>query len=188
MTLSLRAPNAQIAGHDVTFIDDTGSDLMVINDSDKLLLEKLAGRRLLLLGMAEGRLADGSWNHVLVVSVQVTVYTTSWTKSGTSYNVDANGNRILTPTQMTSWDTIQCAVRPGGGGVDDPPRLNGPWLRHKLYTATAPDGQDLMQVMDDHSGFNRFVPNVDAQLAAQQAALQGFTQVPHPFVPPPPWQ
>ena len=80
MSLCLRAPNAQIAGHEFTFIDDTGSDLMVINDSDKLLLEQLAGRRLLLLGMAEGRLADGRWNQVLVVSVQVTVYTTGWTR------------------------------------------------------------------------------------------------------------
>ncbi|KAJ6086561.1 hypothetical protein N7467_005475 [Penicillium canescens] len=189
MDLHLRVPNAQIAGHPITFIDDTGSDMMVMYDADKRLLERLGGRRLLCLGMAQAAQADGHWSDFLVVSVEVTIYCKSPARNNQGHlvRVPNGGYRYITE-RMTSWDTIQCAVRPGAAGVDDVPRLLGPWLRYKLYTASAPDGQNRMHIMDNYSGFGNHVPNVDTSLAIQQGLIVNLDQVPDPFIPPPPYR
>lgn len=41
----------------------------------------------------------------------------------------------------TPWVRIQSMVSPGACPTDRPARLDGPWLRHFMYTATQPDGE-----------------------------------------------
>ncbi|KAJ5169197.1 uncharacterized protein N7482_004791 [Penicillium canariense] len=62
---------------------------------------------------------------------------------------------------MPSWDLIQCIVwTHPRSSYNRPARINGPWMRFKIYTASAPEGTPNMWLFDKKSGFIERVPTV----------------------------
>lgn len=57
--------------------------------------------------------------------------------------------------EMTEWDLVQCIIMPGNAPVRRPLRLTGPWLRCKLYTATALDNTNRLFIQEKKRGFTR---------------------------------
>lgn len=137
-------------------MDDTGADLMRIYEGD---LQTLRGYDPefdqsnptaidlppLLGGIYTG-LANGTWIGDYARAIEVTI-------------------RDVDGLEMTDWDPVQCIIMPGNAPVRRPLRLNGPWLRYKLYTATAPDNTNRLFIHDKKAGFTEKVPTVYQRFA-----------------------
>lgn len=72
---------------------------------------------------------------------------------------------------MTSWDFCQIMTRKGGHSNLSGSRLGGPWLRYKLFTATAPDNTTHLWVSDHKDGLTGLLPNVSAKDAKKPPDL-----------------
>lgn len=118
---------------DLTFIDDTGSDTMLIFDTD---MKNMMGGDATpdmpapykhLMGYTIATMADGSRQVEKNIALQVNM-------TGTNVDTGATGDMV------PDWKTIVCAVsEPGivlGQGVR---RLNGPWARSMLFVGSAPE-------------------------------------------------
>lgn len=119
--------------------DDTGADMLKLNTFDLDAISQAAVRpdnpdftpEAPLLGWAVMRTAtdEAHWGQIRLVEVNM---------------FDEDGNPM-----SEQWDMIDCSVfAPDQTGTDikRPVRLGGPWLRHRLYTATVPDGTDRLWV------------------------------------------
>ncbi|KAJ5715606.1 uncharacterized protein N7483_012787 [Penicillium malachiteum] len=122
---SLRLPGMNIH-HDFEILDDTGCDDLSLRVRDMALLQRLhqdAGHpagtpALKVAGAALVTNSDGTQRPEDIMFIEANFK-------------DENGEF------MTSWDEIICLLaNPPGAAVV--PRLSGPWLRYKLYTASAP--------------------------------------------------
>lgn len=57
--------------------------------------------------------------------------------------------------RMTPWTRAWAVVNPGRvNKATGNLRLDGPWLRHRLYMGSAPDGYDQLQVATSKSDHN----------------------------------
>ncbi|KAJ5791348.1 uncharacterized protein N7518_008359 [Penicillium psychrosexuale] len=115
------------------FKDDTGADYMVLYDNDvELLRVNLQAKGTVysippLLGVLVVTLGDGSKKAMLVRELEVNM----WDEQQKQY-------------MAASWDSIPVVVLPGRGTK----RLNGPWMRWKFYTGTAPDNSNRLWIYD----------------------------------------
>ncbi|KAJ5281261.1 hypothetical protein N7478_006633 [Penicillium angulare] len=120
---------------EVRFVDDTGADTMMIFRDD---VQRLMGN--------QATKDDWPWDHmmefdlvipsglqkfaVLVIAVEVNMY---------NKRPEELGHRIL---MRELWTIVRCEVMFEHDSVDQNgrrrERLNGPWLRSSLFTATAP--------------------------------------------------
>ncbi|KAJ5591559.1 uncharacterized protein N7459_001928 [Penicillium hispanicum] len=124
MSFALRIPGSTNYC-EFPFQDDTGSSVMTIYQEDLDLLKNL---------------------HFIHTKTKldpplcgmVTVYGYDG-QDLTEKNILIEVNLMDTSGQeMSTWDRVECIVRRGSVVTEKIPRLNGPWLRYKLYTGTAP--------------------------------------------------
>ncbi|CAG8889577.1 unnamed protein product [Penicillium egyptiacum] len=116
-----------------SFKDDTGADYMVLyeNNVDQL-RTNLQAKGIMypvprLLSVLVGTLGDGSKEAMLVRELEVNM----WDEQEKQY-------------MAASWDSIPVVVLPERGTK----RRNGPWMRWKFYTATAPDNSNCLWLYD----------------------------------------
>lgn len=95
------------------------------------------------LGIRRFRVADGRWIRWAVKSIFVNLFS-------------SDGE------EMTQWASVQTLVKKGSRASEGTSRLLGPWLRSKLYTATAPDGSSRLWVSDKKEGFDQ-LPDLDLE-------------------------
>lgn len=129
------------------FIDDTGASVMTIfrDDLKSLVPPGYMGQTggewpwPNIMGYGAVYLADGSVRFHLIVGMRVNMYGTE------KEQPLAPGVPPLPPTRRLmrrDHDLIQCFVHQDLNSVGPYgflPRSNGPWMRHTLYTATAPN-------------------------------------------------
>ncbi|KAJ5547391.1 hypothetical protein N7494_004976 [Penicillium frequentans] len=60
-------------------------------------------------------------------------------------------NQAQPNVRETPWIRIQCAVSEGPADPRYPQRLDGPWLRHFIHTATEPDGYNRIRIASNRS-------------------------------------
>ncbi|KAJ5135670.1 uncharacterized protein N7515_004948, partial [Penicillium bovifimosum] len=167
VSLSLRLPGSQTHST-LSFVDDTGSTVMQITAADlKLLLSQSGAPRMPVAGMLNMGLADGSQAAHPVIYLQVNmphmeqVVFQPPDKDGVEFPLlDTKGDWVINSVQGPTWDTIQVIVN------EHPlaPRLNGPWMRLRCYTATDPSETGRMtHIFDDHRDFELFVPKVSKE-------------------------
>jgi hypothetical protein len=60
--------------------------------------------------------------------------------------------------RLTRWARIQCDIMQGWCGIDDS-RLDGPWLRQLLYTASAPRNDDRMYIAHNRPDIIDIIPD-----------------------------
>lgn len=144
MTQDLRIPG-QVAQHRFEFVDDTECDMMALYESGLILRNLTTAPAPVPPTMS--CLAVTSGNE------QVNAYHVR----GIYVNMHSIGPD---PREMVRWDWIQCLVREGTIATGRVPRLVGPWLRFKLFTGTAPDGQNLLWVHNKKSAFQN-LPSID---------------------------
>ena len=137
MKLSLRiplAPPGLAQWTDLSFIDDTGANIMQIYSSDvKNLMESnphtFQGNYPMprCLGIVSLSNADGTSNSLVVRELEVNI----WDRSKGCF--------------MGQWESVPAVIRPGDSMVGGRPlpRLNGPWARWRYYTATVPNVKKL---------------------------------------------
>lgn len=147
--LSLEGPQGGLGpGWVLPFIDDTGSDYMCIYDNNIRDMQnyytnnRLAGTAPL-MSPTYVSLANGDRIHCVVRSM--------WD----NINNPGTGNQM---TSTTCIPTI-CWYH-DRNAAHAPKRLNGPWLRSKLYTASAPSGTPNLWIFNNKSGFNERVPSI----------------------------
>ncbi|CEO58602.1 hypothetical protein PMG11_03313 [Penicillium brasilianum] len=126
MTIRVRYPGAHI-GQDLIFADDTGSDFMTLLDSDIDDLDNFY------------RLQGFNVNAIspqLIRPIPVNTF------SGNEEWHDLYQVEVAFPDTngalLTTWDRINVLVLADPIGAPTPDRVNGPWLRYKLHTSTAP--------------------------------------------------
>ncbi|KAJ5740704.1 hypothetical protein N7493_000576 [Penicillium malachiteum] len=125
--------------------DDTGSDTMVLQQNDFDLLRDNVERSgqarpppAPLLGTVRFNTADGAAVTNDIRALEVNMF-------------DKRGN-AMSPV----WDWVECAVSTMELEPHSRPlRLLGPWLRHRFYTGTSPDGTGRLYVHDRLRGFAR---------------------------------
>ncbi|CAI7576616.1 unnamed protein product [Penicillium glandicola] len=143
------------------FADDTGADYMVLSENDVRKLRTnlqdggIAYCPPRLLAIIPVTLADGSMKSMLVRQLEVNI----WNRQERKY--------------MASWDSIPVIVLFGDGTQ----RLNGPWLRWKFYTATAPDNSKRLWLYD-YNPANPLMPGPRLPTATQ---AQLNTAMPPPY-------
>jgi hypothetical protein len=124
------------------FRDDTGADFMQIGRRD---LDRMAD-----VNLTPGtipnpactmrlKLADGkyTYNHVLYMEVNI---------------FDNDDKSWVCP----EFDKIQVVIQPDLGGR--PSRLAGPWLRHRLFTSTIPNGYSHELYASDDASYYQALP------------------------------
>ena len=131
------------------FIDDSGSDYMCIYDED---LEDMVtyyannGRN----GFAPlffptcVSLANGSRIRCIVRGIWTSIF-----HPNSGHRMTASSNLV----QCICWDHDRNAA-------NAPKRINGPWLRSKLYTASAPEGEANLWIFNNKAGFVERVPAI----------------------------
>lgn len=98
--------------------------------------------------------------------------------------------------RMTPWTRAWTVVNPGRANkANGNFRLDGPWLRHRLYVGSAPDGDDLLQFATSKTDLNlkrvnpKDTPGLEMSLprGAEEAppGIQFFVASDDPKVPPP---
>ncbi|KAJ5726940.1 hypothetical protein N7493_005967 [Penicillium malachiteum] len=117
------------------FLDDTGSQNMLIYESDRYEMENVCNDICQEMGQTFVNTAAGS-SAMRVVHLEVTILS-----SGTK--------RPLVP-----WTKVACYIMPGARQPGEP-RLSGIWLRHMLYTLTRPDNHGMLYISDE--GFHESV-------------------------------
>lgn len=118
--------------------DDTGCDICTITKSDVLRLKAASEVKLQadvtlppLLGYVGIRLADGAIKFEPVRAMQINI-------------PDHDGNSML----LKDYDMIEvCIADDQPNDPNGPVRLLGPWLRHRFYTATAPDRTNRLWIV-----------------------------------------
>ncbi|KUM57067.1 hypothetical protein ACN42_g10127 [Penicillium freii] len=145
----------------LVFVDDTGADAMQINKSDMRDLininrdpNGIDPPLPPLIGALPMMMANGAIDHMICRQFEVNMY-------------DTVNQDFLTlfwyPVQVIVYDDTFTKARD---------RLNGPWPRHRLYSASAPDGSSYTYFGDVHSSLLS-VPYVDpAQIPAKLPDLQ----------------
>lgn len=129
------------------FVNDTGSEWMAVYEDDLLELQLLdftmdRAPLLPLTPFASQAFRSAFDQHMIyeIFLIEVCLYT-------------PDGD------QMTSWDTVPVVVRPGRA-PSEYTRLDGPWLRWKLFTLTLPNTFGGTYVFDDVSAFTTLVPTL----------------------------
>ncbi|CRL25160.1 unnamed protein product [Penicillium camemberti] len=135
--ITLRIPmtggKTQPGPFEFQFKDDTGADYMVLHDEDvnrlrtNLQANGVSYPLPRTLGVLVVTLGDGSKKAMLVRELEVNM----WDEKEKKY-------------MAASWDSIPVVVLPGRGTK----RLNGPWMRWKFYTGTAPDNSNRLWIYD----------------------------------------
>lgn len=149
MNLDLRIPG-QTAQHQhrFEFIDDTGCDMMSLYEGNLTVLQNLAvppAPKPSTMGAIVVTVANGERVAYRVRAFCVNIYTTD-----------------PDPQEMVQWDWVQCMMKPSTAEATRVPQLAGPWLRSKLFTATAPDGQNRLWVHTARAGGQK-LPPIDTQ-------------------------
>lgn len=162
--MSLQIPGGNVCSWwEFDFMDDTGACMMQISKTDVDLLEILAGIRPRFVGYLGVSVADGSSFDFPVVYMEVTMHTRVPTYDSAGVAIlDENGYPVFQPQMVFDWSPVQCAV----GYSASISRLNGPWLRQKMYTATAPNppaSEVVMHMFDKKTAFQGHVPARDGR-------------------------
>ena len=126
--------------------DDTGADALKINRPDMDAIRKAAVRsenpdytpEAPLLGYAEMITASDDFHWAEFRMVEVNMF-------------DKDGNPM-----SEQWDMIDCILLDEDLTSTDPlrpSRLAGPWIRHRFYTSTVPDGSNRLWVGTNRDGW-----------------------------------
>ncbi|KAJ5587713.1 uncharacterized protein N7459_003478 [Penicillium hispanicum] len=102
------------------YVYDTGSDCMDIYEADVAAIMGPYVPDVPILGETAIQSSNGQYSVRSIFEIEVTIL-----------NEDLN--------RLSPWFRVQCAVKPGMWDPDKGIRCDGPWLRHALYTGTAPD-------------------------------------------------
>ncbi|KAJ5358668.1 uncharacterized protein N7496_011081 [Penicillium cataractarum] len=144
MTIQVRYPGTT-SGQGLIFADDTGSDFMTLFDSDMADLNSHYRN-----------------NGVNVVSPSKLRTIPVKTFSGNEewhdiYEVEV---AFADPTGalLTSWDRLKVLVLGDPIGGPTPDRVNGPWIRYKLHTSTAPTARVDMGIFRIKSALAQGTP------------------------------
>lgn len=171
----MRFPGEEAAVWNFRFRHDTGCDMMTMfeDDIDNLANDHMARygvnpTRPPLLGVKGAFLADGTTAWTYCRLMQVTM-------------LDDDDNRM---EQVDPWDVIEVQFLPGNSAQPGRSRLDGPWLRHKFYTATSPKGTPNVYIFDKQTGFGRFVPKLAADKRVAPAWQGAYPAVALPPAPP----
>ena len=132
------------------FMDDTGASIMQLNQSDLqyLLSINRDPQAILpplppLLGLSDIRLADGTINYNICRRFEVNMW------DPTTRNYLSN-----------LWHPVQAIIL-NDNNRPQQLRLNGPWARHRMFAASAPDGSGYTYFSDVHPASSMIVPAVN---------------------------
>ncbi|KAJ5618567.1 hypothetical protein N7528_006678 [Penicillium herquei] len=117
------------------FLDDTGSQNMLIYESDRYEMENVCNYICQEMGQTFVNTAAGS-SAMRVIHLEVSI-------------LSLGMKRRLVP-----WTKVACYIMPGARQPGEP-RLSGIWLRHMLYTLTRPDNNGMLYISDE--GFHESV-------------------------------
>lgn len=115
-------------------LDDTGSQFMHLYEDDLDLIHHSAGRFAPSLGVVNGSSAAG-WLQLPTVELEAQI---------------CSGD----DKPMTEWVKVQSTVQQGSVQSNGNHRLSGIWVRHVLYTATAPDNQGELMLSTEKTHLN----------------------------------
>ncbi|CAI7655869.1 unnamed protein product [Penicillium viridicatum] len=146
--------------NNLVFVDDTGADAMQINKSDMRDLininrdpNGIDPPLPPLIGVLPMMMANGAIDHMICRQFEVNMYDT----------VNQEFFSLLWyPVQVIVYDDTFTKAKD---------RLNGPWPRHRLYSASAPDGSSYTYFGDVHSSLLS-VPYQKQQEERQQEEKQ----------------
>lgn len=135
---------------DLTFMDDTGASVMQINQSD---LQHLINCNRdpqqndpplpPLLGVMPLVVANGTIDHLICRRFEINM----WDSTTRTYM-----SLLWHPVQVVIFDDTNTQAQT---------RLNGPWARHRMYSASAPDGSSYTYFSDVHPASSLIVPTVN---------------------------
>lgn len=74
--------------------------------------------------------------------------------------------------EVAPFTEIQCALFEGKKTSWNSPRLSGPLLRHRIFTATAPDRRPELYLSNDRDELYGVLPDPDVSLAGGPPDLQ----------------
>ncbi|KAJ5717055.1 hypothetical protein N7488_002701 [Penicillium malachiteum] len=126
-------------------IDDTGADICTISDGDVDHLREQTGlnNNPPLLGYAEVAGATGQppvFEQIRALEINL------W---GQDPRTQSQGAMML-----PHWDIIEVAIaRNPADPSNEPTRILGPWLRHRFFTGTAPDGSGRLYILKKRRRF-----------------------------------
>lgn len=130
------------------FRDDTGSDYMAIHEEDVEALTKSRNPVLPIVGVTHVILANGQKERFIVRKLLVAL----------DDPVNPSGG-----PSICDYDLIPFVARTKG--YTPMPRLSGPWLRQKFYTASVPDGSTAnLHIFDKKSAYTSTCPVVTVEL------------------------
>jgi hypothetical protein len=118
---------------------------MTVYEEDIKFMQALGGESQLppTLGIRALRVADGRWVRWPVKCLFINLFSSEG-------------------EEMSQWASVQTVVFKGAKASNSTPRLLGPWLRSKLYTATAPDGSSRLWICDKKEGLDQ-LPELDLE-------------------------
>lgn len=136
--IAIRVPGTRWYA-ELEFIYDTGAPMMTVYEGDIQNIMGTSKVEPLVMGLHTTTIADNSTMTSPVVELEVTI-------------LDNERRRL------TRWVRIQCEVLPGWCGTGDS-RLDCPWLRRLLYTASAPRNNDQLYFASSHSDIIEVIPD-----------------------------
>ncbi|CAG8900440.1 unnamed protein product [Penicillium egyptiacum] len=136
--IAIRIPGSRWYA-ELEFLYDNGASMMSVYEGD---LRRIMGESQVestVMGLNTTTIADNSRMTSPVVEVEVTI-------------LDNDRKRL------TRWVRIQCEVYRGWCGENDN-RLDGPWLRQLLYTASAPRNNDMLYIAYNNPDIINAIPD-----------------------------
>ncbi|KAJ5092982.1 hypothetical protein N7456_008843 [Penicillium angulare] len=165
------------------FMHDTGADFMMIYEEDLRTLQQneidqgKAPSPVVCVGTTTVQTLMGPFHaHIYTVTVRV--------QSQMAPAVDGEAPDVKF---MTNWESIFTIVKPGS--VNDAgsiPRIDGPWIRYRLWTATRPDDTGETHVAEHRTGIVE-LPTSAEHLSRNKKCMQVISDynIPHPPFGPP---
>lgn len=164
------------------FMHDTGADFMMIYEEDLRTMQRNEinqGKRpspVFPIGTTAVRTFNGIYNaHIYAVTARIE-----------AMHSNTAENAIASPVAyaLTTWDTVFTIVRPGS--INDPgnllPRIDGPWIRYKLWTATVPDGAGEVHVASSMRALSK---NISTAPGTRGFQPNDYRDIPYPPMGPP---
>ncbi|KAJ5829815.1 uncharacterized protein N7525_008068 [Penicillium rubens] len=154
--IAIRVPGTRWYA-DLEFVFDTGASMMTLYEGD---IQNIMGTSTVeppVMGLTTASLVDGSTMINPVIEVEVTVL---------------DYQRRM----MTEWVRVQCNVL--RGWRDTGHRLDGPWLRQVLYTASAPRNNDRLYIASDYPDIIGVIPDTGTSGSSQIGPAHNIAQIP----------
>jgi hypothetical protein len=141
INISIKAPGHAFP-NTLDLLDDTGSSFMQISRRDLNRLANMNGMPGLhppVMCVARLKLADATDSYMHIMRLEVNIF-------------DPASRSFSLP----QYEKLQVAIAPDTTGLGQ--RIGGPWLRHRFFTSTIPNGFSHEVYASDDAGYYNILP------------------------------